>query len=141
MPLPLAAFAMPPVPLTTPATALRGQARVRLPRRPRDARPASASRASMALRGDARRKKDGADVGGAGGPAGGRPEKTPGEGDGGDEVPIEHVDGLVQNANVRPMLDVDADEGMLMYKLRKELGAEDFNRIFNPNDRRIGEVL
>lgn len=58
-----------------------------------------------------------------------------------DDVSIEDVGGLVDNANVRPMLDVNVDEGLLMYRLRKELGAEDFNRIFNPKDRRIGEVL
>lgn len=56
-----------------------------------------------------------------------------------DEVPLELVDGYLDNAKVRPKIDIDADEYMLMWKLRRMLHEDDFNKIFDQNSRRIGE--
>jgi hypothetical protein len=63
-----------------------------------------------------------------------------GSADGG-EVDMDEVEGLMENANVRPMLDIDADERALLLRLRMSLHPDDYKRIFNQNDRRIGEVM
>lgn len=57
-----------------------------------------------------------------------------------DEIPVEEVEGYLENAKVRPKIDIDADEYMLMWKLRKMLHEDDFNRIFDQKSRRIGEI-
>lgn len=57
-----------------------------------------------------------------------------------DEVKLELVEGHLENARVRPRLNIDAvDERMLMFRLRRMLHKDDFDRIFNKSDRRIGE--
>lgn len=55
-------------------------------------------------------------------------------------LPVELVDGYLDNAKVRPKIDIDADEYMLMWKLRKMLHEDDFKKIFDPKSRRIGEL-
>lgn len=60
--------------------------------------------------------------------------------DDGEEVPLELVDGLLENARVRPKIDIDANESMMMLKLRRMLHEDDFNRIFDKRDSRIGEL-
>lgn len=55
------------------------------------------------------------------------------------EIDIELVDGFFENAKVRPRIDLDADEYMLMWKLRRLLHEDDFERIFSPKNPRIGE--
>ena len=57
-----------------------------------------------------------------------------------DDLPIELVDGHLDNMAVRPKIDVDADETLLMIKLRRMLHKDDFDRIFDSRDRRIGEL-
>lgn len=57
------------------------------------------------------------------------------------ELGIDDVEGVLENGPVRPMLDLNADEALLMWKLRKSLHADDFRKIFNEKDRRIGDVL
>lgn len=56
-----------------------------------------------------------------------------------DFLPIDLVDGYLDNAKVRPKIDIDADEYMLMWKLRKMLHEDDFNKIFDKKSRIIGE--
>lgn len=64
------------------------------------------------------------------------------DGDGIDsDVSLEDVEGLIENSNVRPKLDIDADERLLIHQLRKQLHKDDFDRIFNSKDRRIGEII
>eukprot|EP00171_Calliarthron_tuberculosum_P019166 IDg19166t1 len=65
-----------------------------------------------------------------------------GKGDGRDneEVKLELVEGYLENAQVKPRLDIDADERMLMIRLRRSLHKDDFDRIFNKRDRRIGDL-
>jgi hypothetical protein len=58
-----------------------------------------------------------------------------------EEIDIDMVDGLMENKNVRPMLDLDVDDGLLLQRLRMAMHKDDFNRIFNPKDRRIGDFL
>lgn len=76
--------------------------------------------------------------GGVGGGGGGKEGEGEGEGEG--EVELDAVEGLMENEGARVRLSIDADERMMMWKLRRSLHADDFNRIFNPRDRRIGEV-
>lgn len=57
-----------------------------------------------------------------------------------DEVKLEHVMGHMENDRVRPKMDINADETTVLIKLRRMLSEEDFNRIFNSRDRRIGEL-
>jgi hypothetical protein len=57
------------------------------------------------------------------------------------DIDVDHVEGMMENANVRPMLDIDADERTLLLRLRMSLHPDDYKRIFNQNDRRIGEVM
>lgn len=54
-------------------------------------------------------------------------------------LPVELVEGYLENAKVGPKIDIDADEYMLMWKLRKMLHEDDFKRIFK-NNLRIGEM-
>lgn len=54
----------------------------------------------------------------------------------GDYFPVDLVEGYLDNAKVRPKIDIDADEYMLMWKLRKMLHEDDFKKIFD--NRRIG---
>ncbi len=58
----------------------------------------------------------------------------------GEELRLEDVMGYMENERVKPKIDMDADETMVMIKLRRMLSEEDFNRIFNSRDRRIGEL-
>jgi len=46
----------------------------------------------------------------------------------------------LDNANVRPRIDMDADEAVLLMKLRRMLHEDDFKRIFDAKNRRIGEL-
>lgn len=74
-----------------------------------------------------------------------RPHGNVGRGENGDgedssTLPLEMVDGYLDNAKVRPKIDVDADEYMLMWKLRKMLHEDDFKRIFDTKSRRIGDL-
>lgn len=48
-----------------------------------------------------------------------------------EEIPMELADGHVDNLEPRPKIDLDADELMLMIKLRRMLHADDFKRIFH----------
>lgn len=57
------------------------------------------------------------------------------------EVSLEDVEGLLENSNVRPRFDFDADERVMIHQLRKKLHKNDFDRIFNSKDRRIGEII
>lgn len=54
-------------------------------------------------------------------------------------LPVELVEGYLDNAKVRPKIDLDADEYMLMWKLRKMLHEDDFKKIFDSRSRWIGE--
>lgn len=56
-----------------------------------------------------------------------------------DFLPVDLVGGYLDNAKVRPKIDIDADEYMLMWKLRKMLHEDDFNKIFDKKSFRIGE--
>jgi hypothetical protein len=58
-----------------------------------------------------------------------------------EEIDIDMVDGLMENKNVRPMLDLDIDDSLLLQRLRMSMHKDDFNRIFNPKDRRIGDFM
>lgn len=54
------------------------------------------------------------------------------------DIPVELAEGYLQEGGVRPKLDLDADEVMLMWKVRRMLHEEDYKRIFeNP---RVGEL-
>lgn len=53
---------------------------------------------------------------------------------------LDVVLGHLDNAPVKPSLDMEADETILMIKLRRMLSEEDFKRIFDVKDRRIGEL-
>ena len=57
-----------------------------------------------------------------------------------DEIPVELVEGHLENTDVRPKLDMQADEYMVLYKLRRMLHKDDFKRIFDERSRRIGEI-
>lgn len=52
-------------------------------------------------------------------------------------LPMELVEGHLDNVRVGPKFDIDADEYMLMWKLRKMLHEDDFKKIFD--GRRVGE--
>lgn len=55
-----------------------------------------------------------------------------------DDVPLELVEGLLPDEASRPKFDLDVDESMLMWKVRRMLHEEDYKKIFdNP---RVGEV-
>lgn len=55
-----------------------------------------------------------------------------------DELPLELVEGLLPDEASRPKFDLDVDESMLMWKVRRMLHEEDYKKIFdNP---RVGEV-
>lgn len=55
-----------------------------------------------------------------------------------DELPLELVEGLLPDGASRPKFDLDVDESMLMWKVRRMLHDEDYKKIFgNP---RVGEV-
>ena len=57
----------------------------------------------------------------------------------GEEVPLDLVGGYLDNAKVRPKIDIDADDYMLMWRLRTMLHKDDFKRIFDKKSYRIGE--
>lgn len=58
-----------------------------------------------------------------------------------EEIRLELVDGYLENAKVRPRIDMDANEYMMLWKLRTMLHADDFKRIFDEKSRRIGEIM
>jgi hypothetical protein len=64
-----------------------------------------------------------------------------GENFGGDDLSIDMVDGLIENEISRPMLDLDVDDSLMLQRLRMLMHKDDFNRIFDPKDRRIGDYL
>jgi len=70
----------------------------------------------------------------------GKDEGKDGDGDGGVEIRLEDTEGHLDNANVRPRIDMDADEAVLLMKLRRMLHEDDFKRIFDAKNRRIGEL-
>lgn len=53
---------------------------------------------------------------------------------------LEDAEGHLDNANVRPKIDLDADETVLLIKLRRMLHEDDFKRIFDSKNRKIGEL-
>lgn len=57
-----------------------------------------------------------------------------------EDMPVELADGFLEGTKVRPKLDIEVDEYMLMWKLRKMLHEDDFRRIFDSSQRRIGEI-
>lgn len=57
-----------------------------------------------------------------------------------EEVKLDLVEGHLENANVRPRLDIDVNDKVLLLKLRRMLTKADFDRIFNSRDHRIGEL-
>lgn len=66
-------------------------------------------------------------------------EKTSARADEEEDVPLELIDGVLDNARIRPKIDLDANEYMLMWKLRRMLHEDDFKRIFDQKNRRIGD--
>lgn len=57
-----------------------------------------------------------------------------------EDTPVELADGFMEGTKVRPKLDIEVDEYLLMWKLRKMLHEDDFKRIFDSSQRRIGEI-
>lgn len=55
-----------------------------------------------------------------------------------DDVPIELVEGLLGDDASRPKFDLDVDESMLMWKVRRMLHKDDYKKIFD--SPRIGEL-
>lgn len=61
-------------------------------------------------------------------------EETP------SDIPLELSEGYLENTDIRPKIDIDADEDMLMWRLRRMLHKDDFKRIFDSRNSRIGEL-
>ena len=58
-----------------------------------------------------------------------------------DEIKLENVEGHMENEPFRPRFQVEVNETELLIKLKRLLHKEDFNNIFNPKNRNIGEIL
>lgn len=55
-----------------------------------------------------------------------------------EDVPVELAEGFMSEDLTRPRFDMDADENMLMFRVRRMLHNDDYKRIFqNP---RVGEM-
>lgn len=55
-----------------------------------------------------------------------------------DEVPVELAEGFMKDDLTRPRFDLDADENMLMWKVRRMLHQDDYKHIFD--NRAVGEL-
>lgn len=55
-----------------------------------------------------------------------------------DKVPIELAEGFLAEEGARPRFDMDADETMMLFKMRRMLHKDDFKRIFE--HPRVGEM-
>ena len=48
-----------------------------------------------------------------------------------DEIPVELADGFVEDEGAKARFDLDADEAIMLLKMRRSLHEDDYKKIFN----------
>lgn len=57
-----------------------------------------------------------------------------------DNIPVELADAFLDEIKSKPKLDLEVNEYLMLIKLRRMLHEDDFKRIFDSTQRRIGDI-